>query len=127
MPTVIRGSDNIDTSNVATQTELDNIDNNLRDYTILADYPTQKNNGTITLSEAATNFEEIVVVASDSSETMITTTIIPTTSLRLTKEYEFFPNLTRYSRWVYTNTTTFTSTNQADSWINRIYGRRRIV
>ena len=97
------------------------------DYTVLADYPTRKYNGTITLSEALTNFEYLVIkgqyyLGSTPLKFMYFPTALITIGDVLTLWHDAIDN---YAQWTYTNTTTFTFSLESGSWIRTIYGMGR--
>ena len=96
------------------------------DYTVLADYPTRKYNGTITLSEALTNFEYLVVKAQYYTGTNVLGFVYyPTSLISLGDTLEFWHNDVGRAHWVYTNSTTLTFESENNSWIRTVYGMGR--
>jgi len=96
------------------------------DYTVLADYPTRKYNGTITLSEALTNFEYLVVKGQYYlTPYMQKFNYFPVALMSFGQRYELWSDDTRYARWDYIDSLNFTYGSEAGSWIRTIYGMGR--
>ncbi len=93
------------------------------DKTLLAEFTTRKYNGTITLSEAVTNFHFLAVEASFYTSHMVREfRFIPVDGLAVGLMYDFFPYINSYANWTYTNSTTFTFAMEANTWIRRLWG-----
>lgn len=95
------------------------------DTTVLASYPARKYNGIITLSESLFNFEFIIVCASYSSGIYITNQLFLTSLMDIGKNYQFWCDQLRFSRWVLTNDVTFTYDSESSSRIHSIFGLGR--
>ena len=98
------------------------------DYTTLAEYTTRKYNGTITLSEPTTNFYYLYVEGcyhTGTLERLHSSRLVD--SMIFGENYIFFSASGVYSIWNYTNSTTFTFTLEASSWIKKIIGIGRRV
>jgi len=90
------------------------------DYTLLADFPISKLNGTITLSESLFNFDFIVCVMDDPDGKEIG--LITTFPFTIGDKILFSRYYTRYSNWMITDGVTLTSTANTVTKISKIYG-----
>lgn len=115
MASVLRGDDNFDTADTFSN-----------DLTLLADFSSaRKYNGTITLSEAYTNFDELVVLGTDATGILFNDTVNMTELMVLGTIHVIWEQGPYYGRWTLTNTTTLTFHSETGSWIYKVYGRSR--